>query len=310
MQVSIVTTLYKSEPYLTEFYQRISQCAQTITADYEIILVDDGSPDRALSLALDIQRSDAKVIVVELSRNFGHHEAGMTGLEYASGDYVFLIDCDLEEPPELLAEFWQAMIEQADIDMIYGVQRNRKGGWFEQLSGQFFYRLFNAVSDVKIPINVLTVRLMKHAVVQALLKYPEKHLLVAGIMALVGFNQQALMVVKSSKNQRSYNLSRQLNLLLNSLLSFSTKPSVWLLCSGLIMLLLALVSTFIMAFNGMFDSTLSLTQGKQTFLIINYCLGGLFFCSGFLGLLLVKVYEEVKRRPRVIVKRVYSNDSH
>ena len=106
MKLSIVTTLYKSEATIEEFVRRASAAAAAITDDYEIVIVDDGSPDDSLAIAVGLAAADPHLKVVELSRNFGHHKALMTGLKHASGDYCFLIDSDLEEPPELLAEFW------------------------------------------------------------------------------------------------------------------------------------------------------------------------------------------------------------
>ena len=107
MMLSIVTTLYKSSPYVSEFYERVSKQAQKITDNYEIIFVDDGSPDDSLQKCIALHKHDQKVTIIELSRNFGHHKAMMTGLSHAKGDFVFLIDSDLEEEPELLGSFWQ-----------------------------------------------------------------------------------------------------------------------------------------------------------------------------------------------------------
>ena len=106
MKISIVTTMYHSSPYIKEFYERISNEVLKITEDYEIIFVNDGSPDDALDVAVSLNEKDKKVKVIDLSRNFGHHKAIMTGLSHTKGEYVFLIDCDLEEEPELLGLFW------------------------------------------------------------------------------------------------------------------------------------------------------------------------------------------------------------
>jgi hypothetical protein len=154
MDLSIVTTLYYSSPYLEEFYARTCAAAEQITDDYEIILVNDGSPDDSLDVALSLFERDDRVKVVDLSRNFGHHKAVMTGLAHARGDLVFKIDCDLEEEPELLGEFYAEMIKDPSVDVVYGVQQRRKGGPFERLSGSLFYRLFNLLSDHPVPSNL------------------------------------------------------------------------------------------------------------------------------------------------------------
>ena len=135
MKLSIITTLYKSSPHIEEFYQRISKVASKITSDYELIFVDDGSPDDSLQKVLSLFEIDKKIQIIELSRNYGHHKAIMTGLKYTKGEYVFLIDVDLEEEPELLIEFWNELEINKDCDVIYGAQNKRKGGWFEKIMG-------------------------------------------------------------------------------------------------------------------------------------------------------------------------------
>ena len=141
MRLSIVTTLYNTELHLLEFYERITKCAQGITHDYELILVNDGSPDNSLELAVSLHEKDQRVKVVDLSRNFGHHKAMMVGLEYAQSDYVFLIDSDLEEPPETLKLFWEEIQGAKDFDVVFGVQEKRRGGWLERISGTLYYKV-------------------------------------------------------------------------------------------------------------------------------------------------------------------------
>ena len=161
MKLSIVTTLCYSPDYVNEFYERVSKEAKKITDDYEIIFVDDGSSDDSLQKAVALYEKDIKVKVIELSRNFGHHKAIMTGLSYAQGDFVFLIDSDLEEEPELLGKFWAEMQKDDTVDVVYGVQKKRKGGWFERWSGEIYYKIVNKLGNMTIPKNIITARLMK-----------------------------------------------------------------------------------------------------------------------------------------------------
>src|SRR4051812_28020274 len=121
MKLSVVTTLYKSGPYIQEFYARVSRAAAALTDDYELLFVNDGSPDDACEQAIVLHRRDVRVRVLDLSRNFGHHKAMMTGLQHARGDLVFLLDVDLEEQPEWLPQFHAALVETG-ADSVYGVQ--------------------------------------------------------------------------------------------------------------------------------------------------------------------------------------------
>src|SRR5688572_1081690 len=126
MKLSIITTLYYSAPYIQEFYERSIRAAEAITDDIEVVIVNDGSPDDALDIARRIYEQDRRVVVVDLSRNFGHHRAIMTGLAYCTGDLVFLIDCDLEEVPETLPFFHAALKNDPAADVVYSIQESRE----------------------------------------------------------------------------------------------------------------------------------------------------------------------------------------
>ena len=135
MDLSIVTTMYQSAPHLEEFYRRCCVAAEKITQHYEIILVNDGSPDSSLDIAVSLHEGDERVRVIDLSRNYGHHKAMMTGLAHARGKLVFLIDCDLEEDPELLEPFHEELLVSG-ADVTYGVQDSRGGRLFGRVAGQ------------------------------------------------------------------------------------------------------------------------------------------------------------------------------
>jgi putative glycosyltransferase len=174
MNLSFVTTLYQSAPYILEFHQRASTAArQLVGEDYEIVFVNDGSPDHSLDLAVHLTESDSHVVVVDLSRNFGHHKAMMTGLAQSQGALILLIDSDLEEDPECLITF-AAQMQIQNCDVVYRVQDKRKGDWFERWSGQRFYYLFKVLTGLALPENVVTARLMTRRYVDALLRHEER----------------------------------------------------------------------------------------------------------------------------------------
>ena len=181
MELSIVTCLFYSAPYIEEFYKRISATAQKITDDYEIIFVNDGSPDNSLEIAISLFEQDPKVKVIDLSKNYQHHKAIMTGLEHASGSLVFGIDCDLEEEPELLSTFYEEIKKNPDADVIYGVQEARKGGVFERQSGRLFYSLFNMLSNDRITPNLTSASLSTKRYIQSLVRHKEREIFLPGI---------------------------------------------------------------------------------------------------------------------------------
>jgi len=187
VKLSIVTTLYQSADYIPDFHQRASAAAkQLVGEDYEIILVNDGSPDNSLTLGIQLTEKDHHVVVVDFSRNFGHHKAMMAGLEYATGEKIFLIDSDLEEEPEWLLDFSHLLIAKG-VDVVFGRQETRKGGWFERWSGEAFYSLYNWLADIDHPRNIVTARLMTRRYVDALLQYREREMVISCLWVITGF---------------------------------------------------------------------------------------------------------------------------
>src|SRR5262245_29618643 len=155
MNLSLVSSMYRSEAFLTEFHARCTAAATRLAgSSYEIILVNDGSPDGSLQVAIDLHTRDSHVRVIDLSRNFGHHKALMTGLAHARGDLVYLIACDLEEDPAWLQTFYDTLRFE-HVDVVYGVQGERKGDWLERTAGRMFFSIFNRMLTHPIPENVV-----------------------------------------------------------------------------------------------------------------------------------------------------------
>jgi putative glycosyltransferase len=303
MKLSIVTTMYHSASHLLEFYDRMKKEADAITPDHEIIFVNDGSPDSSLDVALSIGRKDDKVCVVDLSRNFGHHKAIMTGLSYAGGEKVFLIDCDLEEEPELLGLFYKKLADEG-CDVVYGVQKGRKGGLFERLSGELFYSVLNYLSNEEFPRNAVTARLMSGRYVKSLLEHGEREIFIDGLWQLTGYRQMPVPVVKHSKSETTYSLRKKLALFINAITSFSDRPLIYIFYTGsAISLIAALYIVLLLVRKVLFG----ITVGGWTSLIVSvWFLGGLtIFFLGVIGIYLSKVFIETKKRPYTVVRGVY-----
>lgn len=307
MKLSIVTMLYNSRDYINEFYQRISSEAKKITEDYEIIFVDDGSPDDSLCLAVHLTKKDGRVRVVELSRNFGHHNAVMEGLSHARGEFVFLIDCDLEEKPETLGSFWSHMHTDKSLDVVYGVQKTRKGGVFERISGQLFWGVFNLLSDVKVKPNQTTARLMSGQYIKSALEsIQEKELFLAANMQLVGYNQAPLVINKSGKSSTTYTMSKKLSLLINSITGTSSKPLIFIFYLGCLITLLSVTYMIFLLSGKLFYGYV--LEGWTSIVVSIWFLGGvIIFSIGIIGIYLAKIFNEVKNRPRTIVKRLFND---
>jgi putative glycosyltransferase len=306
MMLSIVTTLYNSAPYLEEFHSRVCATASRITPDFEIVFVNDGSPDNSLEVAVGLYRKDARVRIVDLSRNFGHHKAMMTGLVHAQGDLVFLIDSDLEEEPELLQKFYDEL-ERSGADVVFGVQEQRKGKLFERVSGSLYFRVFNLFSTHPIPTNHITARLMTRAYVAALAGHQEREFVMSGLWALTGFQQVALKVRKHHKATSAYGLRRKISHLVNAITSFSNKPLVLIFYLGCFILLVSSIAAIDLILRKLLFGTL--LEGWASLIVSIWLLGGLtIFCLGVIGIYLAKIFIEVKQRPYTIVKQTFGKE--
>lgn len=307
MKLSIVTTLYNSAPYLMEFHERVCASAGRITDDFEIVLVNDGSPDNSLAVALELHAKDARVRIVDLSRNFGHHKAMMTGLVHARGDLVFLLDSDLEEEPELLEKFYEEL-KRSGADVVFGVQEQRKGAVFERVSGSLYFKVFNLFSTYPIPTNHITARLMTRAYVEALVGHQEREFVMSGLWALTGFQQLAVRVKKLHKRKSSYGLRQKFAHLVNAITSFSNKPLVLIFYLGCFILLISSIAAIDLIARKLIFGTL--LEGWASLMVSIWLLGGItIFCLGVIGIYLSKIFIEVKRRPYTIVKKTYGLDA-
>jgi putative glycosyltransferase len=303
MRLSVVATLYRSEAFVSVFHERVSEAARALDPDYEIVLVNDGSPDRSLALAVALHERDARVRVVDLSRNFGHHRAMMTGLAHARGDLVFLIDSDLEEDPALLGLFHGEM-ERTRADVVYGVQAERKGGFFERVSGRIFFATFNRLSPFPMPANLCTVRLMTRRYVDALVAHRERQFNIGGLWAITGFDQVPVTIAKEARDGSTYSFARKLTVLVDAVTSFSDRPLIAVFYLGLAIFGAATAAaTYLMVRRVFFGVLLA---GWPSLIVSVWLLGGLnLFCLGLIGIYLSKVFIETKQRPYTIVRRLY-----
>ena len=303
MDFSIVSTLYYSAPYLEEFYTRVCDEVEKVSNEFEIILVNDGSPDNSLELAISLHEKDPRVKVVDLSRNFGHHIAMWAGLANTRGSCVFLIDVDLEEEPELFSKFYEKM-QQTGADVVFGAQDKRKGKFFERLSGGIFWKLFSLLSSYPIPGNQLVARLMTRRYVDSLLEFREREVFLPGLWAMTGFKQVPLPVRKHSKGSSTYTLRKKIGQFVDAITSFSTTPLVFIFYLGaLIVSVSSAAAIWLIIRRILFQQYLA---GWPSLVVSIWLLGGLtIFCLGLIGIYLSKVFVEAKQRPKVIIRRVY-----
>ena len=303
MKLSIVTTLYNSSPYVREFHRRATEAALRVSDDYEILFVNDGSPDDSLEVVLSLHRADPHVRIIDLSRNFGHHKALMTGLAHATGDLVYLIDSDLEEDPAWLLEFREVQ-QRTGADVVFGVQEKRKGNWFERLSGSLYYLVTDAMLEIPIPRNIVTARLMTRRYVANLVQHRDREVNLAALWMITGFLQVPMAVNKLSRGTSTYTFRKRISVLVNAITSFSNRPLIYIFYLGAFIVMVSLgYGSFLvwLALRGEVG-----IPGWASLIVSIWLLGGVtIFCVGVIGIYLAKVFMEAKQRPYTIVRAAY-----
>ena len=305
--LSIVTTLYKSERFLDAF---VAQCQEAMTAikcdSYEIVFVNDGSPDKSLDKVLELKKANDNIVAVDLSRNFGHHYAIMAGLTYSTGDYVFLIDCDLEVPPTHIPTFYAKMNDEVNCDVIYGVQETRKGSFIERTVGGLFYGFFNRLTDTRIPENLLTERLMSRRYVDELIKMGDKNIFMAGMMQWVGFKQIPITIKKGQREGKStYTLGKRISLSMQAITSFSSYPLIVLFKFGFFISALSVLTGIFFVVKKLINPEIVLSGFTFLIVALLFSVGVIISSLGILGIYIDKLFNQTKGRQTFIVKDIY-----
>ncbi len=304
LKLSIVSTLYGSEKTVEEFISTHDTMAQKLVGkSYEIILVNDGSPDNSYKIALKLTKSFPKLTLIDLSRNFGHHKALLTGMRAAIGENVYICDSDMEEPPEWLEKYWSLKENSAGaFDVFGGVQEQRKRGVLDIFTGGLSWKLFSFLSSTDLIPNLVTARLMTRAYVNAVISYPEKQVFLATLCSDVGFQHTYIPLEKYQFTPTTYTFQKKLKLLADGITAFSVKPlylgvifSVILALFGLMMLAVTLYMYFKL-------DTLPGWASQMT--IISLIFSALFFVLAIQGFYLGRIFIEVRNRPQTIIKSI------
>lgn len=307
MKLSVVTTLYKSKGFLEVFLKEMIDAIAVIDVkEFELIFVNDGSPDDSVSYLLKRKNEIPQIKIIDLSRNFGHHYAIQAGLNYATGEYVFLIDNDLETPPTVLVDYYNEIKKDTTLDVVYGYQEARKGNFIEKQAGSIFWVLINKLSDTKIPHNILTERLMTKQYVHELLRLQDANLFIGGMFYWVGFNQKGMPVKKGQrKGASTYTIKRRAELMLQAITSFSGKPLEWLFYIGISTSFFSFLFIIYLAFQKIMHQD-EVQLGWTSIVAINVLILGIISTFlGLIGIYIFKIFKQVQGRPNVIIKKIY-----
>jgi dolichol-phosphate mannosyltransferase len=303
-KLSAIIACYKDAPAIPEMHARLTETLSSIGVDYEIIFVNDASPDDARQVLGELAASDPRVIVVNHTRNFGSQSAFTSGLRIATGDAAILLDGDLQDPPELIAEFYTKWLEGWDV--VYGVRERRITSLPMRIAYKAFYRLFRATAYVSVPLDAGDFSLLDRRVIDALNELPESDRFIRGLRAWVGFRQTGVPYVRP---ERPYGTSTN-SLVANvkwarrAVLSFSYAPLDLIAWLAFFTVGISIVAALVQITLRVVDPSLA-PKGFTSLLVVILFVGGIqLLCLAIIGSYLAHIYDEVKRRPSYIVESV------
>jgi dolichol-phosphate mannosyltransferase len=306
-KISAIIACYRDAPAVPFMHERLTKTFQQIGCDYEIIFVNDNSPDNAREVLAELAARDPKTIVINHARNFGSQNAFTSGMKIATGDAVVLLDGDLQDPPEMIAEFYPKWIEGYDV--VYGERVQREATRFLQVAYKAFYRVFRAASYVPIPLDAGDFSLIDRRVVDALNSLPENNRFMRGLRAWVGFKQTGVPYVRPERmfGVTTNNLLRNLDWARRGILSFSYAPLDLITWLALFTVAGSFIAAFIQILLRIFFPDLA-PQGFPTLIVLILFLGGIqLLCLAIIGSYLAHIYDEVKRRPPYVVESILND---
>ena len=308
-KLSAVIACYRDAPAVPIMYERLSAVFNKIGVDYEIIFVNDNSPDNAREVLTELAGRDKKVVVINHTRNFGSQSAFTSGMHIATGDAVILLDGDLQDPPELIEAFYQKW--QDGYDVVYGIRVKRNATLFLQVAYKLFYRLFRASAYVPIPLDAGDFSLLDRRVVRALNSLPENNRFLRGLRTWVGFRQTGVPYVRPERmfGRTTNSLMKNLGWARKAIFSFSYAPLE-------LITILAIVTVGVSLLGIVFQVALRLLapqlvpSGFSTLIILILFIGGIqLMCLSIIGSYLAHIYDEVKRRPPFLVESILNPPS-
>jgi dolichol-phosphate mannosyltransferase len=301
-KISIIVPVYNSAAFMNNLLEAIDAEKRKNNWDLELILVEDGSKDNSFAKIEELAAIYPYIKGIKLSKNFGHQIAVKTGLSHANGDYVAIIDDDLQDPPALLPHFFSYL--DKGYDVAYGVRKKRKESFIKRIRYNGFYRLLKSMSDIYIPIDSGDFCVMKSRVVANMLKLQEQNPFLRGIRAWVGFKQIGVEYERHARfdGQSGYTLKKLLKIAMDGIFSFSSAPIRLITILGLIGFGFATIYTLNVLIGYFMNGTSA--RGFTTLaILISFFSSIILVCLGVIGEYIVRIYDEVRGRPYVVIER-------
>jgi polyisoprenyl-phosphate glycosyltransferase len=312
-RLCVIVPCYNEEEMLPEFFETVRPLLEEATdGEWSIVCVDDGSRDGTSSVIAQWHRRDSRISGVRLSRNFGHQAALSVGMAYARGEYVGIMDCDLQDPAEILVALHRACVRD-ELDVCYGIRGRRDAPWLLRAAYSAFYRIIQRAADHDWPRDAGDFCVMSARCQQALLALPEQSRMLRGLRSWVGFRQAGIAYSRPARLRGSskYNLRKLTALALQGLISFSNIPLRLASFMGVAMGFFSVLFGVLVLINRLFPRFTLLgywvgaNPGTASLLVfLSFTLSVLFVCLGIIGEYLVLLLQEIKKRPAAIVASV------
>ena len=303
VELSVVIPVYNSAEIFSELHRRLVETLSDTVQSYEIIAVVDGCTDSSAEVIETNIKENPHLKMVELSRNFGHQTAITAGLELSSGEMVVVMDDDLEDRPELLTKFLSKA--QEGYDVVYGIRKKRKVSIYRRFAFSFFYRLLNRLSAIDMPYDSGDFCLMKRPIVEALNAMPETNRYIRGLRTWLGLKQVGIEYERGRRptGQSGYRLINYIKLAMDGILSFSYKPLTYVSVIGFVVASASFLAGMRLIILKLMQES-SDVPGWASIMVAVLFIGGVQLISvGILGQYIARIYDEVKQRPKFVIKR-------
>ncbi len=301
IHISVVTPVYGCSTSLEKLYERLVATLTQITEDFEIIMVNDGSPDNAWETIRKLAQKDNRVKGINFSRNFGQHRAITAGLDYAGGKWVVVMDCDLQDQPEEIIKLYTKA--QEGFDVVFGKRYQRKDSAFKRFSSNIFYKILDYFTDSKIDSSIANFSIISSNVVNELRKLQEQNRLYPLFVNWVGFKRADINIEHANRDEgkSSYTLSKLINLAIDGIVSQSNKPLKMAIKFGFLISFFSLMyAAWLIVRFYIFSVPV---EGWTSVMVSIYFIGGLLFANmGLLGLYIGKTFDETKNRSLYVVQ--------
>jgi len=300
MLLSVVIPVYQAEDIIPELISRLKAVVITITGSYEIVLVDDGSRDGSWKVINEVAKTNPGIVALKLSRNFGQQHAITAGLDHCTGDWVIVMDCDLQDQPEEIVKLYTKALEGYDI--VFAKRNNRKDNFWTKTFSKLFYRLYSYLTGIKQDSAIANFGIYSHKVIAVIKSMKEPMRAFSSMARWVGFTKASIEVEHGERvgSKSSNTASKKINLALDMMLSYSDKPLKIIVSIGFMISLgafLAAVNLLYRYFRGQI-----VVLGYTSIVISVWFLGGMIiFILGVIGLYIAKIFSGVKNRPLYIV---------